>query len=139
MTDAHKIAANVAWLAGVKPLMRAIRDKYRAYASSPESNTRLTWGTSVTPGFNFVVNPGLEVVDLYYQLVAFHTSLYPGQKIYVEGGTNIVAIPGMNINKIPAAAAPGTQWPDLPDPYQLPVNCIPCIVPPQTARSITCT
>lgn len=127
---------NDAWFPTFKQLVRRIGETYRAISLSPSMGFKVTYGPGATPGWNFVTNPGAEVLALCEQLKGFHQSLYPTHQIRIDAGTNIVAGP-LNINRVPMGAAPGTTWPDLPDPHQLPPTCIPCIVPPQTAREIT--
>lgn len=137
MSDYPEWDKNDAWLPLFKQLMRKIGESYRAASLSPSIGIQATWGPNVTPSWNFVTNPGADVLALCEQLKTHHQSLYPTHKIRIDAGTNITPISGLNINRIPMGAAPGTQWPDLPDPHPLPPTCIPCIVPPQTARSMT--
>ena len=140
MTDAEIIAQNSAWLGYIRGRLWKITWDYRATSQTPGMRFKFRWGTSETDGLNLPVQPSASVVAWWSEISSYHKTLFPTHKLSLTGATIYQADPGKTIYIPPsgmAYAAPIPSPYDLPKPDDLPIQCIPCIIPPQTARELT--
>lgn len=135
MTD---IERNAAWLPTVKSLSRKIAADYGITCGVPNMQYKLLYGAGVQTALQLPVQPSMNVVGWFYELVAFHKTMMPTHGVVLMGATNIVPITGRTIYFHPlgdiqfAAPVPGPY--DLPKPDDLPIQCLPCISPIVIAR-----
>lgn len=139
MSDQDIISANAAWLNYVKQRAWKIAWDYRSTSSTPGMRFRFRWGPSVVQSLNLPVQPSQAVIGWWSEIISYHKTTFPTHNLALDGSTEIQIETGKTIYVPPngmAFAAPLPSPYDLPKPDELPVQCIPCIVPPQTARNL---
>lgn len=139
MTDAEIIAQNAAWLTYLRSRLWKIAWDFRVTSQTPGMRFKLRWGTSETDGLNLPQPPSASVVTWWSEITAYHKTLFPTHKLSLTGATIYTPESGKTVfipptGMVYAAPLPGPY--DLPKPDELPIQCIPCIVPPQTARQL---
>lgn len=139
MTDQEIIAQNTAWLNYIKPRLRKIAWDYRATSQTPGMKFKFRYGPGESQALNLPVQPSALVVAWWNEITAYHRTTFPTHNLSLWGSTEYQVESGKTIYVPPtgvvyAAPEPGPY--DLPKPDELPIQCIPCIVPPQTARQL---
>lgn len=120
-----QVDENVAFVGPLRFLFRECC--YALEAQSPQYKYRLTWGPSVVHGFNPVAGPPRAAVDAWNKLVAHIRLFRPGMSVRLDAGTDFETEAGITLPLL--APAPAYPYGDerIPDPYKLPVQCIPCL------------
>lgn len=104
-------------------------------AQSPQYKFILEWGANVVHGFNPVATPPSGSVEAFNKLVSHIRAFRPGVNVRLDAGTNIVIEQSSFLPLL--APSPAYPYGDerIPDPYKLPIQCIPCLGKIYTARA----
>ena len=141
MTTQQMQARNEEWIPHMRVFLRNILADYRATTGIPNLRMKMEYGPDRTNSFYPIYSPSGPPFlpsqycrDQFAELRLFHNGFSPSHKVTLRFGTDIEFIQGRSFYMPPApnpngapASSPGPD--DLPDPYQLPVQCIPCIEP----------
>lgn len=140
MSDQDIINQNTAWLNYVKSRLWKIAWDYRASSQTPGMKFRLRWGPSEPQALDLPTQPTALVVGWWNEITSYHKTAFPTHNLHLLGSTEYQAEAGKTVYIPPAGMAFAAPLPspyDLPKPDELPVQCIPCIIPPMTARQFT--
>ncbi len=141
MTNQQKQSKNEEWIPPMRVFLRNILADYRLTTGIPNLRMKMEYGPDRSNSFYPVYRPdGTPFLpsqyckDQFTALRLFHNGISPTHKVTLRFGTDIEWIAGRSFYMLPAplpngAPAPSPGPDDLPDPYQLPVQCIPCIEP----------
>ena len=117
---------NIAFIAGVKYFSRILCRLLEA--QSPQYKYSIEWGPTVSEGLSTIAAPPTGANEAFYKLSSFIKFFRPSNKVRVVADSSIVTVSGKTFPlNLPEPASPGTPPVDnVPDPYQLPVQCWPC-------------
>ena len=138
MTNQQMYARNEDWIPSMRVFLRAILGDYRVTTGIPTLRMRMEYGPDKSNSFYPVIRPdGTKVLpsqfckDQFTALRAFHNLDYPDHKVTLRFGTDFPLIQARTFYMPPVnpggAPLPSPSPNDLPDPYPLPPQCIPCI------------